>query len=65
MLVNKKEVIEHLIKNAETNTYKNELVIAYKESGRESDADLEMTKEIIKKDTDYLTFLYEELKKCE
>ena len=61
----KKEFIQKLIVDAQTNIWKNELAIAYKESGNQSDLSVDATKDIIKRDQDYILFLQTELAVCE
>jgi hypothetical protein len=63
---NKKEFVQWLIEEAQKNIWKNELAIEYKkqEIGT-SNLDIEATLDIIKRDTQYVEFLTEELKKCE
>lgn len=57
----KKKFIQELIEAAQANIWKNELALAYKEAGNQSEADPEKVKFIIERDTAYIKFLENEL----
>lgn len=58
----KKEDIMEIMRQVEFNITRNQLVVEYKEASKDEGSDLDKTREIIKKDKDYLEFLQ---KRCE
>lgn len=62
----KKEYYEKIKDDVQQIVFKNELVMAFKERfPDESKTDIEATKKVIEKDTEFIKFIDEQIAKCE